>query len=143
MARSKASMLEEMASLSDQIVVLLQLENVVIRKDHLTIPNDAYQYRADFIRPAYVWLCARYDVEYSDVQRIKKMQPAAIWERYKKWGGFEEHREVLLLNDALILLRSSLVSRTRPDFFKKSKRNAKHKIKAATTVETEATENTV
>ena len=131
MAHSKESMLEEMGLKGSYIMATLLEEGVTIKPDHLDIPIDALELRADFIRPAHHWLVGIYEKEYAAVRRIKKMQPDEMWARYKKWGGFEEHREVLLLKAALHTLRTLLVSRTRPDFFKKSKRAAPaNRIKA-------------
>jgi hypothetical protein len=124
-------MLEEMTLKCGAIMTTLGEEDVTIKVDQLHIPEDADQLRADFIRPAYYWVGSLYETEYAEVKRIKDMQTAEMWARYKKWGGFEDYREVLLLNAALSELRAKIVSRSRPDFFKKSKRNAKkNKIKA-------------
>jgi len=132
MALSKESMLEEMRLKGGAIMATLMEEDVKIKPDHLHIPEDGMKFLADFIRKAHHWLVAVYDAEYAEVRRIKKMQPDEMWARYKKWGGFEEHREVVLLNNALVTLRAKLVSRERPDFFKKSKReNKKNYTQAA------------
>lgn len=131
MARSKASMLEEIRLKGGAIMSLLMEEDVKIKPEHLLIPKDAIDFKMDFIRPAHAWVVDVFRMEYIEVRRIKKMQPEEMWTRYKSWGGFEEHREVTLLNTALSDLRCRLVSRKRPDFFKKSKRNAKrNKTKA-------------
>lgn len=131
MAYSKESMLEEMRLKGEDMITLLTKEDVSIKPDYLHIPKEATEFRADFIRPAYYWIGHLYKTEYVAVQRIKKMQTAEMWARYKSWGGFEDYREVLLLNAALSELRAKIVSRSRPDFFKKSKRNAKkNKTKA-------------
>lgn len=131
MAHSKESMLEEMRLKGGAMIATLLEEDVNIKPDQLHIPEDADKFRADFIRPAHHWLVEVFATEYAEVRRIKRMQPDEMWARYKSWGGFEEYREVTLLNKALSTLRKRIVSRTRPDFYKKSKRNAKqNKTKA-------------
>ena len=125
MAHSKESMLEEMRLKGGAIMAMLTEEEVTIKPDHLHIPEDAIELRADFIRPAYYWLGGIYEKEFVEVRRIKKMQPDEMWARYKRWGMSDDYREVTLLKSALHALRTILVSRTRPDFFKKSKRALK------------------
>jgi len=125
MAHSKEHMLREIQAMGGQIAVLLQYEGVKITEDYFLLTEEDYQLRADFIRPAFHWLEDVFKTEFTEVLRIKRMQPSEIWARYKQWGCFEEHREVLLLNKALNALRMKLITRTRPDFFKKSKRHAK------------------
>lgn len=132
MGHTKDSMLEEMRLKGGAMMATMLEEDVSIKVDQLHVPEDATDLRADFIRPAHHWLVQVYAKQYAEVRRIKKMQPDEMWARYKNWGGFEEYREVLLLKDALSTLRSTIVSRKRPDFYKKSKRNAKqNKTKAA------------
>jgi len=36
----------------------------------------------------------------NEIVRIWKMQPAAIWETYKTFGGYDNHRECVLLKQA-------------------------------------------
>ena len=132
MAHSKESMLEDMHLKGGAIMVLLLEEEVQIKPDQLHVPEDGADFRAGFIRAGFKWINEVYENEYAKVTRIKKMQPDEMWARYKKWGGFEEHREVVLLRDALSVLRAKIVSRSRPDFYKKSKRDVKsNRIKAA------------
>jgi hypothetical protein len=134
-------MLEEMRLKGGAIMTTLIAEDVSIKAEQLLVPEDATDLRADFIRPAHHWLVEVYDTEYAEVRRIKAMQPDAMWARYKNWGGFEEYREVLLLKDALSALRSKIVSRKRPDFYKKSKRNAKQNKTKAGLSKAESTES--
>jgi len=131
MAHSKESMLDEMRLKGKVIMATLLEELVAVKVDQLTIPEDADQFRADFIRPAYYWIGSVYETAYAEVRRIKRMQTDEMWKRYRTWGGFEEHREVILMKNALQVLRNAIVSHSRPDFYKKSKRDAKkNKTKA-------------
>jgi len=131
MSRSKASLLEEMEAFGTEMMAILLEEDAVIKPRHLELPTNGEYYKMSFIKEGAVWLLQIYDTEYAEVQRIKKMQPEEMWARYKSWGGFEDCREVLLLKGAITELRAVLVSRSRPDLYKKSKRNAKkNKTKA-------------
>jgi hypothetical protein len=110
--------------------VLLE-ENASIKPDHLEVPIDSDIYKMPFVQEGHHWVTEIYNKEYVEVLRIKKMQPEAVWQRYKRWGVFDEHREVILLRKAINVLRTAVVARSRPDFFKKSKRqNKANKTKA-------------
>lgn len=120
MAHSKSFMLDAMREQAAKIMDLLTAEGVAIKPDHLTIPENAEKLRADFLRPGFHWLYEIHDNEYDAVIQIKKLLKPEIWQRYKEWGGFDEHREMILLRERLSDLRKRLVSRDRPDFFKKT-----------------------
>jgi hypothetical protein len=120
MGHSKSFMLDAMHKYAGAIMTLLNEEDVKIKEGHLGIPEDATILRADFIRPAYHWLLGVHDLEYNDVLDIKRLLKPEIWKRYKDWGGFDDHREMVLLQARLSELRRKLVSRERPDFFKKT-----------------------
>lgn len=141
MAHSKVSMLEEMKKRGGEIMAMLLLEDAHIKPDHLAIPEHCDELRADFIRPAFYWLGSIYENEYRDVVKFRKQQPDHIWARYKKWGEFEEYREVRLLKEKINVLRAKIVSRDRPDFYKKSKRATLLKAKAKEKGRVPATES--
>lgn len=134
MAHSKVSMLSDMSTQGIEIMDTLVREGVSIKPEHLNVPDGSEDLRADFIRPAYHWVADLYESEYTEITRIKAMQPDEIWSRYKLWGGFEDHREVVLLKEALNALRTKLVSRKRPDFYKKSTREKAFKAARLSTV---------
>lgn len=133
MGHSKAFMLEDMHKRANDIMAALLKEKAKVRENQLDIPEDAGEiFKIDFIRPAYAWLKEVHEHEFQAYREIKLLLPEEIWERYEKWGGFEEHRECVLLKDATIQLRKRICSRERPDFFKKSKRSqAKARLKTA------------
>lgn len=120
MAHSKTFMLEEMHKTAGAIMTILLEEDIQIKPDYLHIPENAAKLRADFIRPAYYWLNEVYGNEYYKVREVKKLLPDHIWKRYKEWGGFDEHRECVMLRESLSVLRRAVVTRSRPDFFKKT-----------------------
>lgn len=130
MGQSKASLLEEMRNMCVDIKTVLVVEDVAIKASHLHVPEDGDEYLMTFVREGYVWLLGVYTTEYAAYIETKTLLPDILWKRYKEWGGFEEHREVVRLTADLKNLRSSLISRKRADFFKKSKRSGKHKVKS-------------
>lgn len=129
MAHSKVSMLEQMGQQGKEIVGLLVKEDVTIKPEQLGFEDGCKDLRADFIRPAFHWLNDVYENEYSAIVKFKKQQPESIWKRYKTWGGFEECREVKLLAEKLNALRTRVLARSRPDFYKKGKRTKLLKAK--------------
>lgn len=99
-----------------------------MKKDHLRIPENALELRADFIRPAFYWLEEVYSAEYTGYKRIRDLCTEEIWKRYFLWApDFDEHREMKLLKKAGFELRKRIVARLRPNFFKKGKMNDKLK----------------
>ena len=135
MGHSKASLLEDIKVKGGQMMATMIAEDVAIKPDYLSLPEEAAKLKMPMIRAGWKWLTAIYDDEYAEVRRLKSLLPDEIWARYKSWGGFEDHREVVLLKEALVALRKRLISREKPDIFKKSKCEkaikARDKAKAA------------
>ena len=52
---------------------------------------------------------------------IRKLLKEETWDRYERWGGFDEHREVILLNERFAVLKKAMAMSRRPDIFKKTK----------------------
>jgi len=77
------------------------------------------QVKVEWCHEALNWLKEIYESVYKDTLKIKELLPEEIWLRYKLWGDFDEHREVILLNTALRKLHSRMVVLKRPIFFKK------------------------
>lgn len=77
----------------------------------------------DFINEAYMWLNVVYDLDYREWARARRNLPEDLWKRYEAWGGFEDFREVKILNRARAELKQAITTRKRPDFFKKGKYN--------------------
>lgn len=93
-----------------------------VKEAHLIVPENAEELRADFIRPAFYWIQEVYIGEYTDYKRIRDLCTEEIWTRYFLWTpDFDDHREMIMLRHAASALRKRIVSRTRPDFFKKGK----------------------
>ncbi len=132
MAHSKAYMIDNMMTMGTEIMDLLMKEKITIKENALLIPENSEDLRADFIRPGFKWIMQIYETEYKKVKRVKGLLPEELWTRYRKWGGFDDHREVILLRQSLNELRMMIVSRKRPDFYKKKKyEKAKNRISKA------------
>jgi hypothetical protein len=100
-------------------------------KSYLKIEVECDSLKADMIRDGYKWLKNIFDTTYKDIVAIKRLLPEEIWNRYKKWDGFSEHREMVLLKEALVKFRKEMISNARPDFFKSGKRSKALKPKKA------------
>ena len=82
-----------------------------------------------FIRPGYKWIKAIFDSEFLAAQTIRKQVSEEQWASYKRMAGMgtEELTEVIEMNKALVQLRQAVSSKTRPDFFKRSKQRVEDK----------------
>jgi hypothetical protein len=83
--------------------------------------------RKPMLQAAYKWFRDIREGIYKTVHEIRKLLPDHIWKRYEEWGGFDDHQEVVLLKQRQVAFRKALVSKNRPDLFKKGKRNSEIK----------------
>lgn len=116
MAKSKVVMLENMSGSVFLMAPLLEKAgcmNIVVFD-----PEDYQILPATFIREGHHWLQEVYDTIYADVVAIRRLLPEEHWDRHEAWGE-EDLREVIMLKNALILLRKAWISQKRPAFFKK------------------------
>jgi hypothetical protein len=112
-------MILEITKLSDEMSALF-LE-AKIKEDYLFVDPAAINFNKKVILEAFDWMHKIRDDEYQKVKRTKMLLPDELWIRYKGWGDFGDHREVVLLNEGLQTLRKAVVNSSRPDLFKKSK----------------------
>jgi hypothetical protein len=97
-------------------------EESKIKENYLIVDPEAINFDLKVITEAFNWIQKIHDREYQKAKEIKLLLPEETWIRYKSWGqDFADHREVILLNEALQKLRKVIVSSTRPDLFKNSK----------------------
>lgn len=75
----------------------------------------------EHVREGYNWLKSIYETEFKSVIAIRKLLSEETWDRYESWGGFDEHREVVLLNERFAVLKKAMAMSRRPDIFKKTK----------------------
>jgi hypothetical protein len=113
-------MILEINRLIDEMAPLF--EEAKIRENYLFVDPEAINFDLKVITEAFNWIQKIHDREYQKAKEIKMLLPEETWIRYKSWGAdFADHREVILLNEALQKLRKVIVSSTRPDLFKNSK----------------------
>jgi len=124
---SKEHMLTVMASHLTAMDTALKHAN--IKEGHLAITEKAAELPVTMIREAFHWVEELFQCEFHGYQKVRKLCTEEIWTRYLAWEDFADHREVVLLKKAAFLLRQKVVSRKRPDFFKKGKVAAALKVK--------------
>lgn len=119
------------ANIIDRIEVMRSIfDQVGIKKDHFSfcIEKEGLEdLDTEFLEVASDWIDTVYILLYGDILQIKKLLSEETWKRYQTWGGFEEHRECVLLRGALDRFKEMITSKDRPDFFKKGKLDAKLK----------------
>ncbi len=120
MGHTKAFLLDDMATKGKEMITLLLAEGVSIKEDHFVFEDECSTIKMTFIRPDWKWMCKVHKKEFAQVQKIKALLSPELWKRYRDWCGFDEHREVVLLREALSILRARMVSRKRPPFLKRS-----------------------
>lgn len=93
----------------------------------IEMPEEALLLPIATIRNGYKWLKSIVDNELALVNSIRKLLSPELWDRYLRWGDFEDHRETKLLHDAHQELKKSTSLKNRPDLFKKGKMSAEIK----------------
>lgn len=92
-----------------------------VRAGYLQIPKGSKKLNPDYIKQGYVWLREIETGPIQKVKNIKKSLPEEVWNRYKLWEDFHNHNEMVHLKRALNELRTRIVSRSRPNYFKRVK----------------------
>jgi hypothetical protein len=131
MSKSKKDLLSEIVSMT------LAMESIMaeakVKEGHLSTHIESDSLPLEMIREAHKWLKGIFENQFAAIQTVKRLLPGELWARYKAWGGFENHQEVKLLREKMIPFRSELVSRNRPNLFKKGIVNALIKESAKNT----------
>ena len=112
-------MILEITKLSDEMTPLFV--EAKIKDDYLFVEPAAINFDKKVILEAFDWMHKIRDNQYQKVKRTKMLLPDELWIRYRGWGDFGDHREVVLLNEGLLILRKAVINSSRPDLFKKSK----------------------
>lgn len=120
-------------TISEVIVITEALkghfEELKIRADHLTIPENVVDLKSEDIKIALEWLRGICHNQHSALVKARKLLTPDQWKRYALWGDdFDEHQEVIILKKAQVELRKVLVSKDRPNLFKKGYVNGQHEI---------------
>ena len=117
MKTDKEQMIEEIRFYSQAMRTnFVQVKLTQTHLDHYVL-NMANGLPFDLVEEAYVWIKGIFDAEYATILKIKKLLSEEMWERYRVWGGFEDHRESVMLREAHEAFRAKLVSKLRPAYF--------------------------
>ena len=86
----------------------------------LGVPEHSEKLTAAFVKGGYDWLRNIYENQYAKALEVWKLLPEALWKRYAVWGCFEDHREAIMLTNALAEMKKVIMCQGRPAFFKKA-----------------------
>jgi hypothetical protein len=134
MAKSKHDMLTQMRLMCTSLTKFH--EQLKIKEDTFELPKLELlePLHVNFIREGFKWIQKIYQEEFLKFNNVWKLVPPEQWARYRYMPDVDDLREVVMLKEATHKLRTKLVSRDRPDFFKKGKLNGevKKKLKEGT-----------
>ena len=122
MGRSKVEIVDKMRDLLIEMRPLITKSGVP--HGRLVIPQDASELvKIDLLRPALEWLVDIHNLEWEAARKARALCTEEVWDRMEKWDDFHDHREAIILRNALKGLRKECVNRNRPVFWRKSKIN--------------------
>jgi hypothetical protein len=132
----KSELLSTENMVSDMMRLLDEMEPMFmeagIPDDYLMVTPEMQYIESTLIVEAHGWIHKIYLNEYRKLKRVYDLLSPEMWERYRTWEDFGDHREVVLFNEAATLLKKTVVTNERPVIFKKSKvRGLIDKIKKA------------
>lgn len=119
--------MKKVEMISAMAVMLFQMKPMILKSGFAKTvelggsQEDLAEVHMDHVREGYKWLLTVYETEYKSVMEIRKLLPEETWDRYERWGGFDEHREVVLLKERLAVLKKAMTMSKRPNIFKKTK----------------------
>ena len=115
--------IEEM--ILDIVEFTLQMDKLMteagIQEEYLAIPEQVTLVDIKYIEDGYEWISKIYNTVHRDAKAIKNLLSDEMWQRYSAWADFADHREMILLKDALTNLKRQIVNVERPTLFKKSR----------------------
>lgn len=114
----KQTCLQEIADLLTEMRPAF--ERIGVKRNFPFLHPRSNELPSDIIIEAWRWLKYLHAGVYADYMRVRKLLPEEIWKRYALLGGFENHREVVMLRDAGKLVRSHVTHVARPSLFKRS-----------------------
>jgi len=121
MGRSKTVMLDRMRRRISEMKPFIKMSKS--KEGVLDFPDDSIHVPASLMREGYSWLMTIVDGPFYAVRKVWALCPKEVWDRYFLFGGFDDHREMIMLKTALKEFRKQIMTRNRPGFFKKGKRN--------------------
>lgn len=129
MRLTKVEKIQVMREMLDELKPFIEESGLKI--NYLVLPPEVSQLPAEMITAGYKWLDEIHSLNLSNLQYIDGLLKPEIWKRYKLWGGYEDHREMLMRTAALKKLRKEICTREgKADLFIKGHRDAA--IKKAT-----------
>ena len=114
---------EIIATMLDDMMPIIKEAEVEDRVIDFHNQIDLSIFDGDTLQQAYEWLNSIYYSEYQKCRKTKRLLPDHLWERYKSWGDFEGHQEVMELKHNLESLRKRFNRNDRPNLFKRTFRN--------------------
>ena len=90
-----------------------------IKDNYLMILENVNWLKMDWLKTAHEWLTNSVEPLVRSVEKIIDLLPDKVWTQYILMGDCEDLREMRMLKKALGDLRTMVVSKRRPDFFKK------------------------
>ena len=119
---TKAKKIERMREMLDDLRPYI--EESGLKANYLVLAPEITKLPASFIDEGFKWLDAIWRLNYQNLRYINGLLKPEIWERYRLWGDFEEHREMKMRIEALRKLRKEICTRNgKPGLFIKGQRD--------------------
>lgn len=116
---SVEEMIAEIYEFNSQMEILMF--EAGIPEEYLHIPENVNKIDVRYIEDGYAWISEIYNTVHRDAKAIKNLLSEEMWQRYSAWDDFADHREMILLKDALMNLKKQIINVKRPVLFKKSR----------------------
>jgi len=114
MSKNKVDEINAMASdMSEELIA------IKVKSDQLILPEEAHSFPKDMIKEGHEWLTKIYQNQFAAVRTVRNLLTKDQWNRYTLWGSFSETQEMKLLKEKQIPFRKVVISRERPQIFKK------------------------
>lgn len=118
MSKSKAEMITEITTMVVEMRPLIA--KVFKREEHIYLHPSLVELKSAEIQLALNWVKGIHAGVFAAYQKVRALLPEAMWKRYEAWGGFDDHREVVLLAEATAAFKKALGNGRIPTILKKS-----------------------
>ncbi len=125
MGHSKQHMVDVMNIAIEEMAAALKFAKV--KETHLVLHERTLELPVTIIREGFGWLTCVHKTQFATYQKVRALLTTEQWDRYLLWEDFEDFREVIMLRKATFEFRRCIVSRHRPNLFKKGKTNGEIK----------------
>jgi len=96
------------------------MDKAGVKQTALTITSDWERLPMSMVRDAWNWLKVIHNINLAEITKVRSLLNEDLWEKYENWGGFDDLREVQMMNEALVRLKKKVTNNDRPNFFKKT-----------------------